>query len=176
MHALPLPVLPEVAAVPLFIPGGHQDGVGGCPGAELGRAESGITVSGVGAGPHAHPELEMTRVGGLSLPLVLFSRLLPRDLQPGPQVRGVATCLYLRGDCVVTAEGICWLRCRSHPLGSYPGGPPRWRKVRRGTQDTHTGHDHMGTPLRRLNRPVLSWPQFLAQGRACKTCKGLNSK
>lgn len=52
LFALPLPVLPEVAAVPLFISGGHQDGEGGCPGAELWRAESGITVSGVGAGLH----------------------------------------------------------------------------------------------------------------------------
>lgn len=47
---LPLPIFPEVAAVRLFISGGNQDGEGGCPGAELGRAEYVITISGVGAG------------------------------------------------------------------------------------------------------------------------------
>ena len=47
---LPLPVFPEVAAVRLFISGGNQGGEGGCPGAELGRAECVFTISGVGAG------------------------------------------------------------------------------------------------------------------------------
>ena len=48
--ALALPVLPEVAAARLFISGGNQDGEGGRPRAELGRAEYAITASGVGAG------------------------------------------------------------------------------------------------------------------------------
>lgn len=47
---LPLPVFPKVAAVGLFISGGNQGGEGGCPGAELGRAECVFTISGVGAG------------------------------------------------------------------------------------------------------------------------------